>query len=106
MGFTPSKTDFDLWVRPMGDHYEYVATYVDDILAFSKDPMSIIEEIKKEYMLKGVGKREYYLGGNFHSTKDFNPLSEVEHGDKDHHLSAKWLKEGIKTAFLARTYVG
>ena len=55
MGFTPSKADFDLWIRPMEGHYEYVAAYVDDILAFSKDPMSIIEEIKKEYMLKGVG---------------------------------------------------
>ena len=105
MGFRPSKADFDLWVRPMEDHYEYVATYVDDILAFSKDPMSIIEEVRKDYMLKGVGKPEYYLGGNYHSTKDFDPLSEVEHDDKDHHLSSKWLKEGIKTAFSAKTYV-
>ena len=55
MGFIPSKADFDLWIRPKGDHYEYVATYVDDILAFSRDPMSIIEEIRKDYMLKGVG---------------------------------------------------
>ena len=56
-------------------------------------------------MLKGVGKPEYYSGGNFHSTKDFDPLSEVDHDDKDHHLSQKLLKEGIKTAFSARTHV-
>ena len=54
MGFTPSKADFDLWMRPQGDHYEYVATYVDDILAFSNNPMSIIEEIRQDYVLKGV----------------------------------------------------
>ena len=56
-------------------------------------------------MLKSVGKPEYYLGGNYHSTKYFDPLSEVEHDDKDNHLSSKRLKEGIKTAFSAKTYV-
>ena len=35
MGFRPSKADHDLWLRPKDDHYEYIATYVDDILAFS-----------------------------------------------------------------------
>ena len=74
MGFSPSKADFDLWVRPMGDHYEYVATYVDDILTLSRDPMSIIEEIRKDYMLKGVGTPGYYLGGNYHYTKDFESV--------------------------------
>ena len=99
MGFTPSRTDYDLWIKPKGDHYEYVTTYVDDILVFSKDPMSIIEEIRKTFMLKGVGKPEYYLGGNFHSVLEAN--------DDDHnaHLSSKWLREGVKTAFSARTYI-
>ena len=55
MGFKPSRTDLDLWYQKVGDYYEYIATYVDDILAFSKDPMSLIEEIKKDYVLKGVG---------------------------------------------------
>ena len=105
MGFVPSKADFDLWVRDMGTHHEYVATYVDDILVFSKDPMGIIEEIRKDYMLKGVGKPEYYLGGNFHTTKDFDNALEVNNDDKAHHLTAKWLKEGVQTAFSARTYI-
>ena len=105
MGFKPSKADFDLWLRPMGDHYEYVATYVDDILAFSRDPMKIIQDIQKDYMLKGIGKPEYYLGGNYHTTKDIDNVKEVGHDEKDKHLSTKWLKEGIKTAFSARTYI-
>jgi hypothetical protein len=55
MGFKPSRTDLDLWYRREGNYYEYIATYVDDILVFSKSPMKLIEEIKKDYILKGVG---------------------------------------------------
>ena len=36
MKFTPSRADHDLWMRKRGDHYEYIATYVDDLLVFSK----------------------------------------------------------------------
>jgi hypothetical protein len=45
-------------------HYEYLATYVDDILNWSKDPMAVIKSLEKTYMLKSVGIPEYYLGGN------------------------------------------
>ena len=102
MGFRPSRTDFDLWIRKQEDHYEYVTTYVDDILAFSRNPMPIIEEICKDFMLKGVGKPEYYLGGNFHSV---NGLQEANDDDHTPHLSSRWLKEGVKMAFSARTYI-
>ena len=62
LGFRPSKADFNLWMKDMGTHYEYVATFVDDVLIWSKDPMAIMEELKKTYILKGVGIPEYYLG--------------------------------------------
>jgi hypothetical protein len=45
-------------------HYEYLATYVDDILIWSKDPMAVIKTLEKTYMRKSVGIPEYYLGGN------------------------------------------
>ena len=65
MGYTPSKADADFWIKGFPDgHFEYIANYVDDVISFSKDPMGVIEELKKDYMLKGVGKPEYYLGGN------------------------------------------
>ena len=105
MGFKPSKADFDLWYRDKGDHYEYVATYVDDILAFSRDPMKIINEIQDDYVLKGIGTPEYYLGGDFHSTKDLNNMQEVGHDEQVKHLTHHWLKHGIKTAFSAQTYI-
>ena len=104
MGFRPSRADYDLWIKNKGDHYEYVATYVDDILVFSRDPMKIIKEVQTKFTLKDIGKPEYYLGGNFHTVRNID-LKETDNDEKGHHLSRKWLKEDIKTAFSARTYV-
>ena len=87
IGFRPSKADPDLWFRKVGDHYEYIARFVDDVIAFSKDPMSIMKELEKVYVMKGVGKPQYYLGGDV-----------VE-------LPPPWDKEGIHTAFSAETYI-
>ena len=70
MGFLPSKADADFLYRDRGDHYEYLATYVDDILVYSKKPMEIIEELQKHYVLKGIGIPEYYLGGNVEDVQD------------------------------------
>ena len=93
MGFKPSKADFDLWMRDRGDHWEFVACYVDDLLVFSKDPMAIIEEIRKEYQLKGVGIPEYYLGGDVEmvedqlTTKDVVGIDEAGNDENDKSLS-------------------
>jgi hypothetical protein len=86
--FKPSRTDLDLWYRKVGDYYEYIATYVDDILAFSKDPMTLIEEVKKDYVLKGVGIPEYYLGRNMEEVRDPSLLAQ-----------------GIRTILSAKTYI-
>ena len=89
LGFVPSKADADLYIREVkGSHYEMIATYVDDLLVFSKDPMSIINELKKTYVLKGVGEPEYYLGGNVVG-----------------YINEHWDKLGINTALSAETYI-
>lgn len=62
LGFRPSKADYDLWIKPVGDHYEYIACYVDIVIVFSKDPLAIIMTLKKSYVMKDVGKPQYYLG--------------------------------------------
>jgi len=46
-GFRLCYADFDLWMRHRGDHYEYIAVMVDDLLIFSKEPLSIIEPLQK-----------------------------------------------------------
>jgi hypothetical protein len=41
MGFTPTKADFDLWIRKAKEgSYEYIASYVDDIIVVSKEAVS------------------------------------------------------------------
>ena len=87
MDFKPSLYDSDLWIRERGDHYEMLATYVDDILCFSRDPMPIMNELRDKYVLKGVGMPEYYLGGNVET------------------LGEEWQKHEIFTALSAATYI-
>jgi hypothetical protein len=48
----------------MSSHYEQLATFMDDILIWSKDLMEVIESSEKTYMLKSVGVPEYYFRGN------------------------------------------
>jgi hypothetical protein len=62
--FKKTKYDFDLWMVDKSPHYEYLATYLNDILIWRKDPMAVIKALEKTYMLKSVGIPEYYLGGN------------------------------------------
>ena len=47
MGYMPSKADPDLWLKEVGDHYEYAAHYVDDVISFSKDPMAVMKDLEK-----------------------------------------------------------
>ena len=56
-------------------------------------------------MLKGVGKPKCHLGGDFHSTNEVKGTLEANNDDKAHHLTAEWLKEGVKTAFTTKTCV-
>ena len=37
-GFVSSYADPAIWMRDMGDHYEYICTYVDDLLIASRNP--------------------------------------------------------------------
>ena len=87
MGYKPSKADYDLWMKDCGSHYEYLARYVDDVIVFSKKPLEVMQELKSTYVLKGVGKPQYYLGGD---VEDLGP---------------EWEKEDIFMAFSAETYI-
>ena len=88
LGFKPSKADPDLWMRKHPDgHYEYIARFVDDVIAFAKDPLSIMKDLEKTYVMKGVGAPRYYLGG------DIMELDE------------QWQRQGIYHSFSASTYI-
>ena len=64
LGFKTSKANNNLWIKDCRDHYEYIATYVDNLLIIRQNLMDVINNLKKKYPLKGVGSPEYYLGGN------------------------------------------
>ena len=88
MGFKPSKADPDLWMKRIDDGTcEHVARFVDDVIAFAKDPMRIMEELKKTYTMKGVGKPQHYLGGDVVDLPD------------------EWKRENITCAFSAQTCI-
>ena len=84
--YLPSKADPDLWIKDCGTHYKYITRYVDDVLAFGKDPMSTILELCKDYILKGIGQPEYYLGGDIIK------------------LNLTWHSLGIQYSLSAKTY--
>ena len=67
MNFFLSKAENDIWMRDMGDHYEYIAVYVDDLALASKNPQAIVDVLTKKhnFKLKGTGPISFHLGCDF-----------------------------------------
>jgi hypothetical protein len=87
LDFKKTKHDPDVWMVDKSSHYEYLATYLDDILIWSKDRIGVIKSLEKTYMLKSVGIPEYYLGGNL------DVLREA------------WMNQGLGLAISAKIYI-
>ena len=77
IGFTPSLVP-DIYMRrntkPDGTEvWEYVATYVDDLLAAMINPQELVDALQGEpynFECKGVGPLTYHLGSNFERDED------------------------------------
>ena len=91
MGFTPSRAEPDIWLRPAGSdqpppinperrnplvppapidgppHYEYIAVYVDDLTIASKHPKAITDALQNVFgfKLKGTGPINFLLGCDY-----------------------------------------
>ena len=52
LSFKPSKADPCVWLREVKDIYEYIVTYVDDLLIASEEPQKIIQDLKEKFKLK------------------------------------------------------
>ena len=52
MGFFPSHAEPDIWMRDKGDHYEYIAVHVDDLLIASRNAAEIIRELTEDLKFK------------------------------------------------------
>ena len=69
IGYTPSKADPDVWIRPAvkpdgAEYYEMVLCYVDDVLAISEMPMRTMDGIRNVFKLKDEKAEvtDMYLG--------------------------------------------
>ena len=67
MGFIPCKAEPDIWMRDMGDHYEYIAVYTDDLTIASRDPEAITNALihDHKFKLKGTGALNFLLGSDY-----------------------------------------
>ena len=69
MGFKSCPADPDVWMRPAvkadGEHYyEYILSYVDDILGVSEDATQVLQELQRSFKFKNdkIEDPENYLG--------------------------------------------
>jgi hypothetical protein len=81
LGFQSSLADPDVWLRAAtkGDgerYYEYVLMYVDDILAISCDPGTILHDVQTTFKLKNdkIETPEYYLGAKLQE----KPINDIK----------------------------
>ena len=72
MGFQQSQVDLDLWYRDAGDHYKYIAVYVNDVLVFSRRAREIMTELQSNIRTATVTR----LTGRAISGIRLRPLSE------------------------------
>ena len=67
MGFRPSRADQDLWIRRSDDHdaYDYIATWVDDIICVAKKPEKYMSIISQQFALRNEEiNPDKYLGSD------------------------------------------
>jgi hypothetical protein len=67
LGFFPSKTESDIWMRRVKDHYEYICVYVDDLIICSRRPKKIVTHLEgvHKFKLKGTGPIHFHLGCDY-----------------------------------------
>ncbi len=64
-GWVQSRADPDIWMFDKGTHWDYICTYVDDLLVMSKNPEKFMNELQNTFKMKGVGPPTYHLGADF-----------------------------------------
>ena len=67
MDFVPCRGLNDVWMKRVGNRYEYIGVYVDDLVIVSMKPRGITDILEKEhkFKLKGTGPISFHLGCDF-----------------------------------------
>lgn len=68
MGYKPTMTDTDLWLRDAVDCSAYISVYLDYLCYVGANPEEFYHLLMDKYNfeLKGVEDIDYHLGGNFY----------------------------------------
>ena len=71
-GWELCYADHDVWMKRNGEVYEYIGTYVDDLIIAAKDPYEIINILTQKYklQLKGTEELRYHLGSHYFRDDD------------------------------------
>jgi hypothetical protein len=72
MGWERSKAEPDIWMKNVGELWEYVGVYVDDLIIASKNPQEILDILTDthHFKLKGSGPISYHLGCEYFRDAD------------------------------------
>ena len=52
MRWTPTYANPNVWIKDKGNHYEYIATHIDNLIIILKNPAEIIKDLNKQFELK------------------------------------------------------
>ena len=75
LGFKPCKAEPDIWMRSQGDSWEYVATWVDDLLHVGDNGAQFYKDLENwGFKLKVVGTPKFHLGGDFVRVESPEPV--------------------------------
>jgi len=97
MGYHSSLAAPDVWIRAETkddgtEYYAYILVYVDDILAVSHQPKTIMEQLSKLFWLKdGSGPPTSYLGATIKKWRLIGDESPRHWG----HSSKEYVKQAI-----------
>ena len=71
-GWVPCRADHDVWMKRNGDVYEYLGTYVDDLIIAAKNPNELFDTMVNKYklQLKGTEELRYHLGADYSRDED------------------------------------
>ena len=61
MGFTLTRHDANVWIKPREDGCNFIATHVDDFIVVAKDSKKCADQIKKTFNLRLESKINYFL---------------------------------------------
>ena len=78
MGFKPSQTDPDLWMKlyPHHSSYDWIGTFVDELIMVSKEPLQCSEVLARKLNLRNATHSpSFFLGTNWENDKNRTRIS-------------------------------